>query len=284
MNRTSEPRWEGRTAREWLARLPLPAVRIFDTLRSTNDVAREWADAGAPAGALVLADAQSAGRGRGGRAWWSPAGVGLYASVVLRPERAVAGDVDAGVVSLRVGLALAGALRSAYGLDARVKWPNDLLAPRGGKLAGVLCESALAGSNPAYVVAGMGVNVGHPDALPPELRDSATSVAAVLGHAVERAALLAPLAAELAALAAAPVAPLSAEELARVGRLDALAGRLVRVDRGPPVRARGVDPSGALRVASLVGGGETLVRTGTVRIADTRREAGVGECHDGSET
>lgn len=274
MTPPSPPRWEGRTGEEWRAALGLPAVRVFEALGSTNDAAREWAEAGAPAGALVVADAQTAGRGRAGRAWWSPPGAGLYASVVLRPRPATSGRTDVGVVSLRVGLALAAALRQAYGLDARVKWPNDVLAPGGRKIAGVLCEAALAGPQPDFIVAGIGVNLALPgNAPPPEVAGSATSVAAALGVDVERAAVLPPLAARLAELASAPLAPLSAAELARLGELDALAGRPVRVDGGPVVFARGVDASGALRVGGE-GGEVALVRTGTVRIAGGPGDAG----------
>ncbi len=261
----SPARWEGRTAEEWRDSLALPAVRVYWEVGSTNAVARAWAEAGAPAGALVLADAQTAGRGRSGRGWWSPPGLALYASVVLRPAAGGA-CAEPGVVPLRVGLALADALEATYGLDARLKWPNDVQAPDGRKLAGVLCEGALAGSAATFVVAGLGVNVARPPRWPDELGGSAASVEEALGRSVRRAALLRPLAEALARLATAPVEPLSGTELARMAARDALAGRLVRIDGGAPVRARGVDASGALRV---VGGpaGDALVRAGTVRVA-----------------
>jgi BirA family biotin operon repressor/biotin-[acetyl-CoA-carboxylase] ligase len=123
---------------------------------STNDDARDLAIAGAPEGTVVLARQQSKGRGRLGREWCSPAG-GVYASVVLRPEVELP---DAVVLPLVVGLGVARALE-AFGVHASLKWPNDLLAPDGRKLAGVLLEGLSEGWRVAWVVAGIGMNVRH---------------------------------------------------------------------------------------------------------------------------
>jgi BirA family biotin operon repressor/biotin-[acetyl-CoA-carboxylase] ligase len=121
---------------------------------STNDDARDLAIAGAPEGTVVLAREQTKGRGRLGREWSSPCG-GVYASIVLRPECELP---DAVVLPLVVGLGVARALEN-FGVVASLKWPNDLLAPDGRKLAGVLLEGLSEGWRISWVVAGIGVNV-----------------------------------------------------------------------------------------------------------------------------
>lgn len=262
----SDARWEGRTAAEWQARLAAPAVRVAPAPTSTNDVARDWAEAGAPAGALVIADTQSAGRGRSGRHWWSPPGVSLHASWVVRPPAPARGSADLGLLALRVGLALAEALEEAYGVATLLKWPNDVLGSSGRKLAGILCESALTRAAAAHVVVGVGVNLRRPGGPPPGLRGTAGSVAGELGRDVERSWILGPLCARMLALAAAPTDPLRADELARWRARDALAGRRVEVDGRDAGRALGIDASGALLVED--GARASRVYSGTVRACE----------------
>lgn len=144
-------------------------------LTSTNDRASAWARAGAPHGALVTAERQTAGRGRRGRTWSSPPGGDIYASVVVRPRSAAAGLGALGLaaaVGLREGL-------GAMGVPVRIKWPNDLLVA-GRKVAGILCEMRWVGSTPEVVV-GFGINVAR-EVFPAEL-GHATSIATVLGDA-----------------------------------------------------------------------------------------------------
>jgi BirA family biotin operon repressor/biotin-[acetyl-CoA-carboxylase] ligase len=153
------------------------------SLPSTNDRALAWAREGAPPGALVTADEQTAGRGRLGRRWVSPAGEGLYASVVLRPESFLNGLTGGAGWSPRwsaLGLAVGLGVRmgiSRWLPETRLKWPNDLLVDRR-KLAGVLCETRWQGATPDVVV-GFGVNVLQRE-FPEELR--ATSMALELAH------------------------------------------------------------------------------------------------------
>ncbi len=135
------------------------------SIGSTNDRALAWAREGAPHGAVVTADEQTAGRGRLGRRWASPAGEGLYASVVLRPTAyfgAVAGSrgwsPQWSALGLAVGLGLYEGL-ARWLPQIRLKWPNDLLVERR-KLAGVLCETRWQGSMPDVVV-GFGINVAQ---------------------------------------------------------------------------------------------------------------------------
>ena len=150
------------------------AVRRFASVGSTNDVA-----APLPAGSVVVADQQTAGRGRRGHTWFSPPRAGLYVSVVLAPATARIDPARATMLlTLAAGVAIAEGIAAA-GLATELKWPNDLLAS-GRKLAGILAEG-----HGDLVVLGYGINVTE-TAFPPELRDRATSLESELGHAVDR--------------------------------------------------------------------------------------------------
>lgn len=144
------PRLQGRFGR---------AYRYLGRTTSTQDALRAWAEAGAPEGAVVLAEQQTGGRGRRGRPWISPPGAGLYFSILLRPRLPLTELLR---LSLAAGVALA-EVAEVGGL----KWPNDLLAPDGRKLAGVLVEADLRGEEVRYLVLGIGLNV-HEAPLPPE--------------------------------------------------------------------------------------------------------------------
>src|SRR5262249_26233320 len=125
-------------------------ILLYDEVSSTNAVLRELAAEGAPDGTVVLAESQSAGRGRGDAPWYSPPGVNLYASVLLRPAVEPAA---APLFGFLAALALADAIR-ALGLPVAIKWPNDVLI-RGHKVA----EVAIAGDTVAHVILGVGVNL-----------------------------------------------------------------------------------------------------------------------------
>ncbi|OGA47307.1 MAG: biotin--[acetyl-CoA-carboxylase] ligase [Betaproteobacteria bacterium RIFCSPLOWO2_12_FULL_63_13] len=177
-------------ARPRLGRLA-SSVRFFSTIGSTNDAASALAGGGGAEGAVVIADAQTMGRGRRGRRWHSPPGSGLYVALVLTPARAkVAPTRATGLVTLAAGVALAEAIETATGLRPDIKWPNDLLAgPR--KVAGILAE-AVGGPSTAIesVVLGYGINVG-PMAFDPDLADRATSLESELCRPIDRAMLCA---------------------------------------------------------------------------------------------
>jgi BirA family transcriptional regulator, biotin operon repressor / biotin---[acetyl-CoA-carboxylase] ligase len=134
-----------------------PPIHHFPTLSSTNDHAKVLARGGAPAGTLVLAEEQTAGRGREGHTWSSPPG-GLYLSVLLRPSPA--SDARWSLLPLAAGLAVAEAL-DEWGAQAQLKWPNDLLE-EGRKLGGILVEAASGASGIESMVVGIGVNVRKP--------------------------------------------------------------------------------------------------------------------------
>ena len=177
--------------RERLGRLARELV-YFETIGSTNDVAASLVGNGDREGAVVVADAQTAGRGRRGRTWFSPPSAGLYVSVVLRPSRAaVAPERAIALLTLSAGVALAEAVERVTGLGPSIKWPNDLLVGRR-KLAGILAEGIAAPSAGGLqaVVLGFGINIMSA-AYPPELSPIVTSLETELGRGVDRAAVCA---------------------------------------------------------------------------------------------
>lgn len=159
----------------------------FPVIDSTNVHARMIADRGAPEGTVVVAEAQVKGKGRRGRSWFSPAGEGIYVSVILRPR---VPPSEAPQLVLMAAVAAAEALLAQAALPVSVKWPNDILVG-GKKIAGILSEMRLAGDRIDHVVIGMGVNVNTPaESLPPEIAAIATSLCAVTGRTFSRAGLL----------------------------------------------------------------------------------------------
>src|SRR5580765_397519 len=183
-----------------LGRLGDPTL-FFSTTGSTNDVASALANSGDHEGAVVIAEMQTAGRGRRGRVWFSPPGAGLYVSVLLAPSRAVRTPERAtALLTLAAGVALAEAVERVTGLAPDIKWPNDLLVGKR-KLAGILAEG-VASQTPVpslqSVVLGYGLNVSAA-AYPVELSDRVTSLESELGRRVDRADLCAQSLATLAA-------------------------------------------------------------------------------------
>ena len=163
-------------------------VLFYAELSSTNDLALEWADNGAADGSLVLADLQTAGRGRAERRWVTRPGTALAMSLILRPKATEMAHVVR--FSALAALGLVDAL-AKMGLAAEIKWPNDVLLG-GRKVAGVLVETVWRGSDLTALVVGMGVNVTA-DSVPPaaELRYPATAVEVEMGEEVDRWSLLA---------------------------------------------------------------------------------------------
>ncbi len=169
-------------------------VAWFDTVTSTNDLAARAAAARAPHGTVVAADFQERGRGRMGRTWFSPPGAGLYVSVVIRPpavSRGLAGGTVSAAASmtLTAGVAIAESLRRSTGIEAAIKWPNDIVIGWR-KVCGILAEGAAAGGELRHVILGYGINV-LPAAYPQEIADRATSIEAEIGRPVDRAAVFA---------------------------------------------------------------------------------------------
>ncbi len=168
-------------------------LHCFDELPSTSDHAKALAEEGAAHGEVVVAERQTAGRGRRGRSWSSPARKNLYLSVVLRPDLP---PQRASEITLVAAVALCDVVRQA-GPEAGIKWPNDVLV-RGKKIAGILTEMAAEMEAVHWVVLGIGVNLNaRLEDLPEELRDEATSISVERGQPVPRALFAAALLARL---------------------------------------------------------------------------------------
>jgi BirA family transcriptional regulator, biotin operon repressor / biotin---[acetyl-CoA-carboxylase] ligase len=224
--------------------------RHLRTTDSTNERARELAEAGAPSGTVVTASEQTAGRGRHGRAWTAPPASALLYSAILRPLTA-----RHSLLPIAVPLAVCEAIEAAAPVRCEVKWPNDVWIERR-KAAGVLIEAR----PPEWAVIGIGVNVAiEPDEFPPDLRWPATSV----GHGAPVEAVLEELNGSLSAWVEAP----PRETLEAFRRRDALSGKRVSWE-GPGEgggTARGVDDRGNLVVETeagevALGSGEVTLR------------------------
>ncbi|MGI8411740.1 MAG: biotin--[acetyl-CoA-carboxylase] ligase [Solirubrobacteraceae bacterium] len=222
--------------------LGLPRLHLSST-DSTSDRARDLADRGAPHGTLVTALEQSAGRGRQGRRWTAPAGRGLLCSLVIRdPPR---------LLSLAAGVAVA----EIVGVDARLKWPNDVLLG-GSKVAGILVEGR---PQEGWAVLGIGVNVAlRTEDFPAELRDQAGTLGLGMGEVEPSLERLLRALERWIAVDAQTV-------LAGVRERDALRGRPVRWAGGNGVGA-GIDDAGRLVV--VMASGRTALEAGEVHLAE----------------
>lgn len=246
----------------------LPEVWRFGAVGSTNDLARRLAGSGAAAGCAVLADEQRAGRGRGGRGWFSPPGMGIWLSVVLRPAELP----NPALLPLWVGLAAARALDDYIPPPGvGIKWPNDLFHG-GRKLGGILCEASWEGGTPVWVVAGIGVNLLQSEAdFPAPIRASATSLRIASDRTLPLEEVAGALAGAVAEAGSGIPAALDATAAAELAARDVLAGQRVEVRGGGEAllsagTALGIAPDGALLVRDRAGA-LRRVREGSVRLA-----------------
>jgi BirA family biotin operon repressor/biotin-[acetyl-CoA-carboxylase] ligase len=245
-------------------------LRWYERVGSTNDLVRECARAGAAEGLVILAEAQTAGRGRQGRGWTAPPGSCLLMSLLLRPTWLP--PADAFALTMLAGVALCEAVEEATSLRTALKWPNDLLLPAepeaarpSHKVAGILSEIELERNRIVLVVIGIGINVNWaPSGIVDgrNLAEVATSLRATAGRPIDRTALLRAL-----------LVRLDARYLTlRQGRREALfaawRGRLAMLGQLVSVRlphgtlagvAEEVEPSGALRVRDERGVAHTVL-------------------------
>lgn len=215
---------------------------------STNDDARAAADAGAAAGHVVIADAQSAGRGSRGRSWESPPGTDLYLSIV---DRLAVPLAELPPLTLAVGLGVAEAVDELLpGSAAQVKWPNDVLL-QDKKCAGVLIEASIGSPHGDAVVIGIGLNVNR-TSFPPELEDTATSLCLHRGGPIDRSRALQVLLACVEARVDTFVQHGAAPTVQALSGRLALLGRAARCDERVGV-VRGVAETGALLFETAYG-------------------------------
>lgn len=240
---------DGMDADAFAGALSVPRVALFPRVSSTMDEAHRMGGEGAPGGTLVVADEQTAGRGRGGKRWTSGQNQGLWMTLLERPGTASGLDV----LSLRLGLHAASVLELFSGGPVRIKWPNDLyVGPR--KLAGVLVEARWREQKADWVAIGIGVNIVSP----PEV-ETATGLLA----GTRRSAVILALVPALRAAATAR-GPLSAAELAEYGRRDfARDRRCVKPAEGI---ASGITNDGALIISGAHG--VAYYRAGSLEFAN----------------
>ena len=251
----------GRVETRWAAQQPFSADELLSGLgtkyigrnavvltstESTNREARRLADAGAPEGTLVVADYQTAGRGRLDRRWEAPPGSSLLMSLIFRPELRAA---QVHRLTMVCALSLLDAVESTTGLTAGLKWPNDILI-NDAKVSGILAETGISGTRLEYAIVGIGLNVNlDPAHLPADLLMSATSLSQALGKEVERRTLLRALLRSVETRYEELLAGFSPYQT-YMRRLETL-GRQVTVELpdGPCTGvAEGVDADGALLV------------------------------------
>lgn len=244
-------------------------IYLYDVVDSTNAKLRSLARAGATDGTVVLAEGQTAGRGRQGAAWFSPYGVNLYVSVLFRPTISPG---ELGVFTFVASLALADAVKD-HGAVPAIKWPNDVLVD-GRKVGGALVESALREETVDHVIVGVGANLNvETEALHEALGPAgrfATSLAAECGHAVDRSAFAAAYLEHLEHRVEAWATAGPAGVLAAWRDRDILTGRRVEVRAAAGAyegRVLGVDETGALLVLDALGA-RRAVRTADVRILE----------------
>ena len=250
--------WESRNVEAWRALWEVPHLEVHDVLGSTNDRAKGLARERGSPWAVVMAEAQTHGRGRDGKGWASPEGKGLWISLLV-PSAGSEADL---LLPLRVGLAAARVSEAFAPTEGGilVKWPNDLLLS-GRKVGGILCETAGTGC----VVVGLGLNVRQErEDYPPGLREKAISLEVGSGKAVSRGALAEALIRGIRAGIEGGGARLTSRELEEFSRRDALLGERVDSQAEGSGVALGITPRGSL-ILEVEGGALREVRAGSIQ-------------------
>jgi BirA family biotin operon repressor/biotin-[acetyl-CoA-carboxylase] ligase len=236
-------------AAELATRLQLPRVELFESVGSTLDVAHDLASKGAPAGTLIVADEQTAGRGRMGRSWRSDRGAGVWLTLIERPRNGLGLEV----LSLRVGILVAPAIDRFTESSVTLKWPNDLIVDAR-KLGGILIEARWREGVPDWVAIGVGINLSPVTTVPPvaglRVGTKRDDVLAAAVPAIREAAARQGL--------------LTALELEAFGARDVARGRSC-IEPKPGV-VRGIAADGSLRIDVTSSGAtrEIAVRAGSL--------------------
>ncbi|MEA4925531.1 MAG: biotin--[acetyl-CoA-carboxylase] ligase [Syntrophomonadaceae bacterium] len=225
----------------------------FREIDSTNNRARLLASQGYPEGTVVVAEMQTAGRGRRGRDWYSPVQQGIYVSVILRPELPLK---EISRVSLVTAAAVAQTLESELGLNPRIKWPNDVLVDNK-KIAGMLSEAVTDMDGVEYIVVGIGLNINNDiQEFPPDLRTAPTSARALNHRSNSRVKILQGLLRYLEYYYQQLLAGNFAVTLEKAKSLSTVIGREVRLDNGKDFiagQAVDIDDNGFLLVRDRQG-------------------------------
>lgn len=244
-------------------------VYCYDSIDSTNEEAKRRALLGAPDGSLFIAERQTGGKGRLGRGWLSPAGAGIWFSVLLRPATLPGGGrllPQAAAVTLLAGEAVCEAVRAKTGCAVSVKWPNDVLAGSR-KVCGILTEMSTEIERVEFVVVGIGINVNN-ESFPEELEKKASSLRMETGKTVRRIPLLQEILRRLELTLKENAASLTPGFLERYRAGCATLGRRVSFQReGLRVSgtAEDISAEGEL-IVRMDGGGAETVRSGEVTV------------------
>jgi len=220
----------------------------YPSVDSTNKQARILASEGYPEGTVVVAEMQTEGRGRRGRNWYSPAGQGMYMSLILRPHIPLK---EISRISLMIAVAVAETLQEELGLPARIKWPNDILI-NNRKIAGILSEAITDMDGIEYIVIGIGLNINNPYSdFPDDFRTDPTSILAEKKQIVSRVKLMQSLLAKLEQHYFILQAGNFAETLSTGKRLSMVIGQMVSLETSQGLvtgRAVDIDDDGYLLV------------------------------------
>jgi BirA family biotin operon repressor/biotin-[acetyl-CoA-carboxylase] ligase len=251
-------------------------ILFFPDIDSTNRRARELARQGAGEGTVVMADSQSRGRGRLGRSWESPAGLNVYSSFILRPPVPAS---DAPQITLLAGVAAARAVAAASGLDAQIKWPNDIFV-NGKKTAGILAEMEAGGPGTQFIILGIGVNVNwRGEDIPPGLRATATSLLVESGREIPRArvaeGLFRELEEEYLRFLREGFSPGLREEWNRLSWINGKTVAAIGPDGEARGRALGLDTDGALLLVDEEGRTRRFI-AGDVSLRTTDKDESLG--------
>ncbi len=231
-------------------------VSCYKSIDSTNEEAKRRALEGAPNGSLFIAEQQTGGKGRLGRKWVSPAGTGIWFSLLLRPGVL---PMHVAATTLLAGLAVCGAIRSVTGSPAQIKWPNDIVIGTK-KVCGILTEMSAEMERVEFVVIGIGINANS-TAFPENLREKATSLRLETGKPVRRVALLQEVLRRLEQLLKENAAALTPDFLEEYKACCASLGRVVGFQRGGRQMsgiAEDISPEGELLVRLPDGSLETV--------------------------
>lgn len=239
-------------------------LHCLESVDSTNTYLKELAKKGAPEGTLVVANGQTAGRGRLGRSFYSAPGLGIYMSLLLRPNE----QADC-VMSLTAftAVAVCRAIKRVTGLSPEVKWINDIIL-NGKKICGILCESAVNGQGTDYAVIGIGLNlITRAEDFPPELRYTAGSIFSESGFVCDRGTLISAIIAELDAMYTAWCADKTAYHEEYCG-LCKTTGREITLGSSygeATVTALTVEPDFGLRIRTP-DGQELVIKSGEISV------------------
>lgn len=254
-----------RAIREYLGDSPWN-VRVLEEVGSTNTMLKELGRQGAPAGTVLVADRQTGGRGRLGRSFLSPGGVGVYLSALIRPDCA---PTELMHLTCAVAVAMCDAVESAFGFRPAIKWTNDLVVENK-KLGGILTELGLdpKTGRVSYAVLGIGINCGQLESdFDESIRPMATSARMILGRNADRNRLIAEMVKALEAMDRTLLT--SRDSMLERYRSDCMTlGRHVSIVRGDDIRhatALDIDAEGAL-VVRYDSGLTTAVTSGEVSV------------------